>query len=164
MSESKRKKVFLPTESSLIHVKLLLAVWGTENHCGSGVGRGFSRAPLNAFPPASPSLLPTPLYGELGGQICGNPDHSSHWARRDSPTDCGFKSLREMTAFPRLKSTSKDSSVSTNGVEIWQPSPHRVQRKEQLPGGTRLSGPQREMDAQSRDCSPFKEFNGLTSL
>lgn len=47
---------------------------------------------------------------------------------------------------------------------MWQPSLHRVQRKEQLAGGTRLSGPQREMDAQSQDSSPLKEFNGLTSL
>ena len=94
----------------------------------------------------------------------GGPDHSSHWTRRESPTDCGFKSLGEMTPFPRLKSTSKDPSVSTNGVEMWQPSLHRVQRKEQLAGGTRSSGPQREMDAQSGDSSPLKEFNGLTSL
>ena len=164
MSESKRKKVFLPTESSFIQVKLLLPVWGMKHLCGSGVGRGFSRAPLNAFPPAGPSLLPTPLCGELGGQVCGNPDHSSHWTRRESPTDCGFKSLGEMTPFPRLKSTSKDPSVSTNGVEMWQPSLHRVQRKEQLAGGTRSSGPQREMDAQSGDSSPLQEFNGLTSL
>lgn len=103
-----------------------LWVWG---------GEGFSRGPPNAYPPTGPSLLPTPLCGGLGGQVCGNPDHSSHWTRRESPKDCAFKSLGEMTPFSRLKSASKDSSVSPNGVEIWQPSPHRIQRTEQLAGG-----------------------------
>ena len=132
---AKEKKLFLPTEGFLIRVKLLSTVWGTEHHCGSGVGRGFSRGPPNACPPTGPSLLPTPLCGGLGGQVCGNPAHSSHWTRRESPTDCAFKSLGEMTPFSRLKSASKDFSVSPNGVEIWQPSPHRIQRTEQLAGG-----------------------------
>lgn len=112
-----------------------LWIWG---------GEGVLQGPSECLPTCQSFPPPTPQCGELGGQICGNPDHSSHWTRRDSPTDCGFKSRGEMTAFPRLKSTSKDSSVSTNGVEICQPSPHRVQRKEQLSGGTRLSVPQRE--------------------
>lgn len=96
------------------------------------MGRGFSRGPPNACPPIGPSLLPTLLCGGLGGQVCGNPDHSSHWTRREPPADCGFKSLGEMTPFSRLKSASK---FSLNGVEIWQPSPHRIQRIDQLPGG-----------------------------